>query len=150
MAARRTGRTRVVAWALGLAALTTIAGCMAGPDDLSGEDRYRHQAVQVPLGQPVPDTFSWPANDRTDWKVFVVPEEGLLTVNVHFVNVDASAYVELFDTYGKPMAKRIKEQGRDDHLQFSQPVAAGRYFLRVTAYDEGDESEYTVVLSMGE
>jgi hypothetical protein len=137
-------------WALGTLVLATVAGCVAGPDAQSGDDRFRHQAVQIPLNQPVPDTLSWPGRDRTDWKWFIVPAEGLLTVNVHFVNVDSAAYVELFDTYGKPVARRIKEHNRDDHLQFTQPVAAGRYFLRLMAYDEGDESESTVLLSMEE
>lgn len=141
---------RTTAWALGIATLLALGGCVAGPDEQSGEDRYRHQAVQVPLDQPVPDTVSWPGNDRTDWKWFAVPEDGLLTVNVHFVNVEAAAHVELFDTYGKSVAKRIKEANRDEHLQFAQPVAAGRYFLRVMAYDEGDQSEYTVLLTMAQ
>lgn len=133
-----------------MAALLLTAGCVAGPDDQSGEDRYRHQAAQIPFDQPVPDRFSWPGSDRTDWKWFIVPEDGLLTVNVHFVKVDTAAHVELFDTYGKPVAKRIKEHGRDEHLQFTQPVPAGRYFLRIMAFDEGDDSDYTVLLTMAE
>lgn len=143
---------RVWAAALGVAIVAVLSwtGCVQGPDAASGDDAFRHQAVQIPLDQPVPDTFSWPSSDRTDWKWFILPQDGLLTVNVHFVNLEAAAHVEVFDTYGKVVAKRIKERNRDEHLQFSEPVNMGRYFLRVMAFDEGDESEYTVLLTMNE
>lgn len=145
------GAGRWLGWVLvGAMAVVLGAGCTKGPDETSGEDQHRHKAAQIPLEQPVPDAFTWGEGDKTDWKWFVVPEDTLLTVNVHFVNVDAGARVQLFDTYGKLVSKHIKESGKDEHLQFSEPVRAGRFFLRISAYDEGDGSEYTVVLNVGE
>ena len=129
---------------------SVLLGCVTGPNASSGDDQFRHQAVTIPLEEPVPDDFSWPNGDRTDWKVFTLARDSLLLVNVHFTNEGTVARVELFDTYGRPVAKRIKESGRDAHLQFSEPLRAGRYFLRVEADDEMDESEYTIVLNLGE
>ena len=137
---------------LGLAAifLMVLIGCIPAPDANSGDDGHRHTAVELPLEEPIPDDFSWPKGDRTDWKVFQLPSDSLLIVNVHFTNADAVARVELYDTYGRPIAKRIKESGRDEHLQFSEALRKGRYFLRIMADDEGDASEYTVVLNLGD
>ena len=129
-----------------LCVLLAQVGCMKQPEESSGPDAYRHTASEMPFGEPFQDGFSWRAGDRTDWKRVIVPEDGLLTVDVRFVNVKAAARVGLFDTYGKLVTKRVKESDRDQQLRMSERVPAGRYFLRIMADEEGDASEYTVTL----
>lgn len=144
-------RLAIMARACALAAATFfVTSCIPQPDGRSGGDGYRNDAAPIVLDEPTVDSVSWPDGDRTDWRRFVMEQSGVVTVVVQFSNLSVAASVELFDTYGASLTRRIKESGRDARLEISEPLAPGRYFLRIQAADEGDASDYTVVISTGQ
>ena len=126
----------------------SLSGCVYNPDSNSGGDGDRHVAKPITLGQPIPDSVSYPDGDRTDWMKFVIEDDALLKIDVNFASIEAGVIVEIRNTFGKLVDKRIKLPNQSKLLSFESYINSGRYFIRVAAMDEGDKTNYILNVNL--
>lgn len=122
--------------------------CITGPDDKSGGDEDRHIAKEIPLGAWTPDSVSYAEGDRTDWKFVILPDPGIMSVEVGFDNEKTTIDVEVYDKYGKLVTKRRRRGGDEPQITLMSEVSRGKYFIKVQAKGENDKSGYSIKVSL--
>lgn len=126
-------------WAVVLA----CAACGGGPDELADPDFQRHLAKPLPLNKVYTDSLTFEEGaDVSDWKIFHVDQQGLLTVTVHFDKVNGSCEVYLRDKYGAHMAREI--QSNNPYIELTRRVEPGRFFVWLNSPDKNCSSQYSI------
>ena len=135
--------------ALGWFSISTL-GCKRGPESNSGEDGYRHVAVEAQLDSFIYDDFAGPEGDNTDWRRFELksPTEVILTVVVE--NEKAEVSVGLYDTYGQVLAQDYKRAADSARITVKGEAPAGTVFVKVAAGKTRYRSNYTMNIKLGE
>ena len=131
--------------------LLSLMACITQPDQKSGGDGERYQAKKIELGQAVTDTVAWAKGDRTDWKVLNSLDPGVLKVQLIVDKEDAQVVLELYDRYGKFLAKVTRHRDGPKNVQLLQEITPGKYFIKIYSKTEDDNTGYTLITSlMGE
>ena len=125
-----------------------IIACGPKPDANSGGDAERYQAKKIELGQTVGDTVDYSGGDRTDWKVLYIEDIGILKILVLVDNEDAGLVVELYNKYGKKLAKVVHAPDGGPSVTLLQEVTPGKYFIKIYARKKGDKTGYTLMTQM--
>ena len=112
--------------------------------DLPGSDGIRGNAEEMALGTSVIGVVDTKSGDTNDWKYFVVPSIGVVTVTVVFDKHDAYCEMVLTDERGQTLSTYQDEKRRllDKITLKAEP---GKYYIRVFA-KEGD-SDYTLTVT---
>ncbi len=134
---------------IGALAAFLLAGLLVAcaPDRSSGPDAERHTATYLENGKWVTDSVDQGAGDTTDWKVLVLEDTGFLTLELVFDDPSANVTVELFDRFGKPMARATHRAGDGPQLKLTTDVGIGKVFARITA-GKGTKTGYTIKASV--
>ncbi len=121
----------------GLALLVLGASCSVedDPERQSTEDKARTGAIEVPLDRVVIDHVTYWDGDRTDWKYFTVPADGVARVIVYFDNEDARPNVTVTNEVGQIMS-RLEDSEAGFLRQLSFQAAPGNYYVHLWA-EEG-------------
>ena len=127
-----------------------LGGCCSGPkcwETRSGKDWPRARAPSVKFfNRVINDSVSSPKKDRTDWRYVIIKRKGTLKVHLHWDKGKSRLQLTIFDNMGvKLMDGRVwGTGGRQAVVAVEQP---GRYYIRVRAQGEDDESHYALRLS---
>jgi hypothetical protein len=128
-------------------ALAICLGVACAPERTSGPDADRHTASYLDLGRWASDSLDASAGDTTDWKVLVIEDTGFLTLEMVLDVPSADITVEVFDRFGKPMARGNHRSGDGPQLKLTTDVGIGKIFIRVTA-GSGSKTGYTIKASV--
>ncbi|MCA9546975.1 MAG: hypothetical protein KC613_21380 [Myxococcales bacterium] len=132
----------MIRWLLVSAAALAPLGC-GGSDTKQGDpDFERHLAQPLPLNKVFTDSLTPEGDDKADWKVFFVENQGLLTVTVHFDKLDSNCEVYLRDKYGAHMAKEV--QSNNPYIELVRRVEPGRFFVWLNAPTPKCSSQYSI------
>lgn len=150
----RTIRPRVLR-PLSLPILLALAGCPQqppqraksfDPDAKSGPDAARANAQLLPLDLPVTDFVSFRKGDRTDWKMIEVPApRGSLSVKLRWDDTQSELMLAIFDGLGVEVIQGTRTDGQRKIVEWSVDPEQPRYYVRVTAPEDGYESSYSLV-----
>jgi len=113
-------------------------------DELSGLNKIRTGASTIKIfGKVINDEVSAPKKDRTDWWHGTLHSPGKLTVQLHWDNGKARLQLSVYDVMGVKI-----QDGRPWGAGGLKTVVAierkGRYYIRVRAAGEDDESHYAL------
>jgi len=119
-----------------------IAGCGGAPEIPSDPDQQRHQAKPLPLNKVITDSLTWDV-DKSDWKIFFVEEQGLVTVTTHFDKPGGKCELYLRDKYGAQMAREV--QSNNPYVQLVRRVIEPtRLFVWVNSPGESCSTMYSI------
>ncbi len=124
----------------------TLSGCCTSSqclDKLSTADRDRVTAVGIKLGQVVNDHVSSPKQDRTDWKFVQLSSPGKLTVQLHWDDGHSALELGIFDIMGIKIQDG-RAWGGGGKRAVVAVEQAGRYYIRIRAAGEDDDSQYAL------
>jgi hypothetical protein len=109
----------------------------------SGPDQYRVSATPLRMGVVINDSVSSPKRDRTDWKYVLLPRPGKLTIYLHWDVGKAKLGCDIFNVMGLKLqsAYPVGTGGLRAVVAIEEP---GRYYIRVRAEGEDDESPYSM------
>ncbi len=128
--------------ALLLAAPLTFAACQLEDDpERNSEDSERTTAIEMPMDRVIIDNVDFYNGDRTDWKYFIVPSEGLVKVVVNFDNENASPEVEVVNSVGQVLSNLELPESNQFLRQLSFNGQPGTYYLHV--WVEEGETDYS-------
>ena len=120
------------------------------PNRNSGEDGYRHQAkgVKAKLKEQggvefelFLDSVDYDIGDASDWRYVDIPMRGILTMVCGFDNINAKTVINIKDATGRTLATQRHEG--EPKQEATAKVDLGRYYLEVTATEEGSKTQYT-------
>lgn len=112
--------------------------------DLPGSDGFRQNAEEVALGTSVIGVVDTKAGDSNDWKYFIVPSVGVVTITVTFDQHDAYCEMVLTDERGQTLST-FQDEKRQLLDKITIKAEPGKYFVRIFAKD-GD-SDYTLTVT---
>lgn len=120
-----------------------MSACGGGPEVAADPDFQRHMAKPLPLNKVFTDSLTYGADDRSDWKIFNIDKQGLLTVTIHFDKIDGSCEVYLRDKYGADMGREV--QSNNPYLEIVRRVEEpGRFFVWLNSPDAKCSSQYSI------
>ncbi len=112
--------------------------------DLPGSDGFRGNAEEVALGTSVIGVVDTKAGDTNDWKYFIVPSVGVVTITVTFDKHDAYCEMVLTDERGQTLST-FQDEKRQLLDKITIKADPGKYYVRIFA-KEGD-SDYTLTVT---
>lgn len=119
------------------------AACGGGPEEVKDNDFQRHLAKPLPLNKVFTDSLTYNGDDRSDWKIFNIDQQGLLTVTIHFDKIDGSCEVSLRDKYGADMGREV--QSNSPYIELVRRVEEpGRFFVWLNSPDAKCSSQYSI------
>jgi hypothetical protein len=140
-------RFRICCAAFPLVLSLSLSGCCSGPQCLdrhSGPDKERAGApILRPTGEVINDFVSGPKEDRTDFRGVDLRTPGKLTIQLHWDNGKAKLQLHVFDVMGVQIGEG-RVWGTGGLRCVIAVEEAGRYFARVRAEGEDDESTYSL------
>ena len=126
---------------MGLAGLWLTA-CGGAEKKLEDPDGHRHQAKPLPLNKVITDSLTWDV-DRSDWKIFFVEVQGLVTVTTHFDTPGGNCELYLRDKYGAQMAREV--QSNNQYVQLVRRVVEPtRLFVWVNSSSKKCSTMYSI------
>lgn len=129
--------------------LLATTACFAGPESNSGGDQERHKAKPLAVGKFDADAIDYRAGDRTDWKFIMLDDSGFLTIELVLDNPASNVKVELFDRYGKSIARTThRKDDSGPQIKLTSEVGLGKYFVMVQAASESSKSGYSIKASV--
>jgi hypothetical protein len=139
---------------LALAAAGALAGCpsVIKQDSKTGTDGTAEGAEKIELSEEgegsVKDNVTYPGGDRVDWKMFELPGDGIVEVDLKWTsprpNLDLSMNI-LDDTFN--IVKRIPPEEGSGKTRKSTEITGvqkGTYYVQVYASGRGDAGDYTL------
>ena len=111
--------------------------------DLPGSDGFRQNAQEVSLGTSVIGVVDVRAGDTSDWKYFVVPAVGVVTVLVSFDQHEAYGELVFTDERGQTLST-FQDEKRQLLDKITVKVEPGKYYLRIFANREATDYTLTV------
>ncbi len=116
---------------LGIVVLAALSGCGPGFDELSGDDKSRAGAGEVPLNRASWDRVSADAGDNTDWKTFTITEDGSVTVRLWWDDPDVEGHIVVRDAQARARGEvdKAPRQRMDELGPIGLP--AGQYYVHV-------------------
>ena len=130
---------------VGVLAASLLVAC--APDRASGPDAERHTATYLENGKWVAGTLDAGGGDTTDWKVLVLEDTGFLTLELVLDDPSADVTIEVFDRFGKPMARATHRSGDGPQTKLTTDVGIGKLFTKITA-GKGAKTGYTIKASI--
>jgi hypothetical protein len=127
--------------------LFIVVACGSNPDEKTGEDGTRNVAQKMELEKWIPDSVSYDEGDRSDWRMFSIDTDSRVLVEAKVANTDANVLFEIRGLFGKVINK-VNSYQRAEVLSFEQKLPKGQYFIGMIAKDDGDNSEYTLRVSI--
>ncbi len=127
--------------AAGLAALT-LPACGGAQKAMEDPDAHRHQAKPLPLNKVIVDSLTWDV-DKSDWKIFFVEQQGLVTVTTHFDTPGGNCEMYLRDKYGAQMAREVQSNNQYVKL-VRRIVEPTRLFVWVNSSSEKCSTGYAI------
>lgn len=125
-----------------LAVVLLVAGCGGAPEIPADPDAHRHQAKPLPLNKVITDSLTWDV-DKSDWKIFFVEAQGLVTVTTHFDTPGGKCEMYLRDKYGAQMAREV--QSNNPYVQLVRRVKEPtRLFVWVNSTGENCSTMYSI------
>ncbi len=138
---------RALKWCLLSLCVLLLGACCSGahcPERASGGDWPRTKAKWTKrFGKVINDKVSYPKLDRTDWRYVVLSGSGKLTVQLHWDSGKNKLDLSVWDEMGI----KIQDGRVWGTLGLKSVVAiehAGRYYVRVRAAGDDDESSYAL------
>ena len=123
-------------------AILMAFGCGGGNDAKEDDDFERHLAKPLPLNKVFTDSLTFLGADRSDWKIIHLDKPGLLTVTVHFDEVQTECEAYLADKYGAKMAREV--HAGQPYLELVRRVEPGRFFIWINAPSDKCSSQYSL------
>lgn len=125
-----------------LAVALALTACGGGPEPNADPDFQRHLAKPLPLNKVFTDSLTKQV-DTSDWKIFNIDKQGLLTVTIHFDKIDGSCEVYLRDKYGADMGREV--QSNNPYIELVRRVEEpGRFFVWLNSPDDKCSSQYSI------
>lgn len=126
-----------------------IMGCRTSPEANSGEDGYRHMALEAPVGSFIYDDFAGPEGDATDWRRFVLEKPTEIIVTVVFETEKTEAALGIYDKYGMPITEDYKRASDSARVTIKGVAPAGVVFIKIAAGQTRYRSNYTLTIKLG-
>ncbi len=127
-----------------------LGGCCSGPkcwETQTGGDWPRTRAKPVKrYNRVINNSVSSPKKDRTDWRYVTVGGRGTLKVRLQWDKGRHKLQLTIFDSMGVKLmdGHAVGSGGRKATVAVEHP---GRYYIRVRAKGEDDESPYALRVS---
>lgn len=102
-----------------LPAAIVLAACGGADKAPADPDGHRHEAKPLSLNKVMTDSLTWDV-DKSDWKIFFVEQQGLVTVTTHFDTPGGNCELYLRDKYGAQMAREV--QSNNQYVQLVRRV----------------------------
>ena len=119
-----------------------VMGCGSAPEVIADPDARRHEAKPLPLNKVITDSLTWDV-DKSDWKIFFVEQQGLVTVTTHFDTPGGRCELYLRDKYGAQMAREV--QSNNPYVQLVRRVLEPtRLFVWVNSPGESCSTMYSI------
>lgn len=119
-----------------------LAACGGAEKKLEDPDGHRHQAKPLPLNKVITDSLTWDV-DKSDWKIFFVEQQGLVTVTTHFDTPGGNCELYLRDKYGAQMAREV--QSNNQYVQLVRRVVEPtRLFVWVNSSGKKCSTMYSI------
>lgn len=127
-----------------LVVLPLLVGACNVEDDpeRNSPDSERTKAIEMPVDRVIIDNIDHFNGDRTDWKYFVIPSDGLVRVLVNFDNENASPEVEVINDVGQVMSNLELPESNQFLRQLSFTAKPGTYYIHI--WVEEGETDYSV------
>ncbi len=138
---------RALKWCLLCSLVLFASACCSGahcPERASGGDWPRTKAKWLKkFGKVRNDKVSYPKLDRTDWRYVVLSGPGKMTVELHWDNGKAKLDLSVWDEMGIKIHDGFVwgKLGLKSVVAIEHP---GRYYVRVRAAGDDDESTYAL------
>lgn len=113
------------------AALMMVAGCGPGFNELSGEDKSRAGAGEVPLNRASWDRVSADHGDNTDWKTFLIEEDGAVSVRVWWDDPEVEGLIVVRDAQARSRGEIEKAPKKKMDEIGPLGLPAGQYYVHV-------------------
>jgi len=128
---------------------SAFTACGVKPEENSGIDAYRDQAMQIPLGEWVPDDLN-PRGDQTDWKILELDDNENLRARLVVADPAAEVIFGLYDVYGQMIRERKKMPSAElaTPLELREFLKSGTYYLRMRAV-QGPPTTYSLYADVG-
>jgi len=134
---------------VGFLASSLFLGCGVKPEENSGTDAYRDQAIQVQLAEWVPDELN-PRGDRTDWKILELDDNENFRARLVVADPASEVLFGLYDVYGQKIRelKKMPSAELAAPLELREFLKSGTYYLRMRAL-RGPKTTYSLYADVG-
>lgn len=126
---------------LGIALAGTACNVEEDPERES-QDSERTKAIEMPLDKVVIDNVDYFGGDRTDWKYFTIPSDGIVKVVINFDDENASPEIEVINAVGQVLSNLDLPESSEFLRQLSIQGEPGNYYLHI--YVEEGATDYSV------
>jgi len=129
--------------ALMLLAGTLAAGCNVEDDpERESKDSERTSALEMPINKVIIDNVDFFGGDRTDWKYYTLPSDGLCKVVINFDDESASPEIEVINSVGQVLSNLDLPESSEFLRQLSFRATPGNYYLHI--FVEEGSTDYSV------
>ncbi len=113
------------------------------PEFRSGPDQGRSGAKSVAIGATAVDNVDYVKGDRTDWKVFEIPAEGVVTITARFDNSDALAQMVVTDETGQVLSV-YEDKKRHLLKNVTFKGGSGKYYMQI--FCDAADTDYSILV----
>ena len=127
----------------------SLAACGSAPEEQSGGDAYRNEALPMPLDEWTTGELDLDGGDTTDWKTVDIEGAGKLVVELKADKKSSVVLVGVYDKHGLAIGNGTRKAGSDGIAVPVKATYGGRYFVKIVHRD-GDKTAYSVRAVMGD
>lgn len=134
---------------VGVALAVGLAACGSAPEEQSGGDAYRNEAMAMPLDEWTTGELNLDGGDTTDWKAIDVESAGKLVVELKADKKSAVVVLAVYDKHGLAIGNGTRKAGSEGIAVPVKATYGGRYFVKIV-HKDGDKTAYSVRAVMGD
>ena len=134
---------------VGVAMAVGLAACGSAPEEQSGGDAYRSEAMAMPLDEWTTGELNLDGGDTTDWKAIDVESAGKLVVELKADKKSAVVVLAVYDKHGLAIGNGTRKAGSEGIAVPVKATYGGRYFVKIV-HKDGDKTAYSVRAVMGD